>query len=129
MTQVCHEVHYLLLSVAYYDLYQWYPFTSCSYSIVELKSSIPWDMMACSLANVTQHFGETYCLHLQDQRVSQAKSQDEAGSKQSSVCFMLVHCLTYSLTLKMQAVCSSKTLIDFQLIELLCNKSEYSLHT
>jgi hypothetical protein len=96
---------------------------------VLLKSFILWDMMPCSPANVAQRFGGTYCLHLQDQKVSQAKSQDEAGSKQSSACFMLFRCLAYSLTLKMQAVCSSKTLPDFQLIELLCNKSEYSLQT
>jgi hypothetical protein len=28
-------------------------------------------------------------------------------------CYVLVWCIAYSLTLKMEAVCSSKTLVDF----------------
>jgi hypothetical protein len=31
-----------------------------------------------------------------------------------ATCFMLVSCLAYSVTLKMEATCSSKTLVDFQ---------------
>jgi hypothetical protein len=41
------------------------------------------------------------------------------GSKQLgpallATCFTLVSCLTYSLTLKIEATCSSETMIDFQ---------------
>jgi hypothetical protein len=39
-----------------------------------------------------------------------------AGNKQSqaSYCFMLVSCLVYSLTLKMQGTCSPQTSDDFR---------------
>jgi hypothetical protein len=33
---------------------------------------------------------------------------------QRNNCFMLVSCLAYSLTLKMEVICSSKTLVNFQ---------------
>jgi hypothetical protein len=36
------------------------------------------------------------------------------GSALFSACFMLPFCLTYSSTLKMVAICSSETLIDFR---------------
>jgi hypothetical protein len=31
-----------------------------------------------------------------------------------AICFMVLSCMTYSLTLKMQAMCSSETSVDFQ---------------
>jgi hypothetical protein len=31
-----------------------------------------------------------------------------------ATCFMLVSCLAYSLTLKMEATCSSETSVDFK---------------
>jgi hypothetical protein len=31
-----------------------------------------------------------------------------------AACFMLVSCLAYSSTLKMEVICSSETLVDFQ---------------
>jgi hypothetical protein len=37
----------------------------------------------------------------------------KAGGKQSSA-FMLVSCSAYSSTLKMEAICSSETSVDFQ---------------
>jgi hypothetical protein len=37
------------------------------------------------------------------------------NSKLLSACFMLVSCLVYSSTLKIEAACPSETLIDFQL--------------
>jgi hypothetical protein len=49
---------------------------------------------------------------------NQARNQHEAGSKQAT-CFMLVSSVAYS-TLKMEAICSSETSIDFQRITLRC---------
>jgi hypothetical protein len=43
------------------------------------------------------------------------RNQDEAvASSSACYCFILVSCLGYSVTLKMEATCSSKTLVDFQ---------------
>jgi hypothetical protein len=67
--------------------------------------------MPCSLLEVNQHFKGTCHLHLQVQRISQARNQPEAGSKH---CFMLVSCLAYSSILKMEVICSSEVLTDFQ---------------
>jgi hypothetical protein len=39
-----------------------------------------WDIIACSPSKISQHFGGTCCLHLQGQRISQARNQQEAGS-------------------------------------------------
>jgi hypothetical protein len=74
-----------------------------------LKCYIFWDTMPCSLLIVKWRFGGICRLQLQGQRISQARSQREAGSKQS---FTLVYCMAYSLTLKMQTACSSE--VDFQ---------------
>jgi hypothetical protein len=39
---------------------------------VIMKNSIFWDTMPCSPLKVNQYFGETCCVYLQDQRISQA---------------------------------------------------------
>jgi hypothetical protein len=46
------------------------------------------------------------------------KSKSGKKSALFAACFMLVSCLAYSSTLKMEATCSSKTLADFQLTTL-----------
>jgi hypothetical protein len=51
----------------------------------DMKTSIFWDIMSCSPLKVNQRCGGTCCLHLQGRRISQAKKQREAGSKQSRV--------------------------------------------
>jgi hypothetical protein len=45
-------------------------------------SSIFWDIMPCNSVNVSQHFEGIYHFHLHGWRVSQARSQYEADSKQ-----------------------------------------------
>jgi hypothetical protein len=50
-------------------------------SVVVMKSSIFWDVTLCTLLKVNWRFGGTCCLHLQDQRISQARNWREAGSK------------------------------------------------
>jgi hypothetical protein len=57
-----------------------------------------WDITPCSHREVHRRFEEIYCMHLQEWRVSQARSQQETNSKQ---------------TMNMEAVCSSETSMNF----------------
>jgi hypothetical protein len=43
-----------------------------------MKSIIFWDVMPCSLLNVSRSFGGIYRLHLQDRRISLARKQRES---------------------------------------------------
>jgi hypothetical protein len=54
--------------------------------------------MLCSPLKVNQRFGGTYRLYLQSRKISQARKQPSAGSKQN---------------LKMEAACPSDTSVDF----------------
>jgi hypothetical protein len=65
-----------------------------------MRSTIFWDVMLYSLVEVDQRFGVTYCLHIQSWRARRASRQCSA-------------CLVYSLTLKTEAVYSSKILVNF----------------
>lgn len=58
--------------------------------IVVMKSSGLWDMMSFSPLKVDQHFGETYRLHLQARRVSQAtvETNVKACGKQRAISQM-----------------------------------------
>jgi hypothetical protein len=49
---------------------------------VVMKSSILWDITPCSPLKIKWCFGGICRLHLQDWRLSQARNQHEAGSKQ-----------------------------------------------
>jgi hypothetical protein len=64
-----------------------------------MKNPIFWDITPYSPLKVNRRFGGTDYLHSQGRRISQASNQYEAGSKQSP---------------KMEATCSSETLVDFQ---------------
>jgi hypothetical protein len=44
-----------------------------------MKSSVFWDVRPCSLLKVSQSFGGTRHLHLQGQRISQARNQQVAS--------------------------------------------------
>lgn len=66
--------------------------------VVPIRSSTFWDIMLCTLVKVNRHLGVTYCLNLQDQRLSHALL---------AACFVLVSCLAYFLILKM-VTCSLK---------------------
>jgi proline racemase len=48
--------------------------------VVVMKGSTLSDIKPCSPVKVNQSFGGTYYLHLQDQRVGQARNKHEAGS-------------------------------------------------
>jgi hypothetical protein len=70
-----------------------------------MKSAIFWNITVCGPLKVNQCFRGTFHLHLQGQRISQTRNQCERGCMQM---------LAYSLTLKMEVICSSKTLVNFQ---------------
>jgi hypothetical protein len=63
-----------------------------------MKSTIFWDRTQCSPLKINQRFGGTYCLHL--------------------LCFppslTLISCSAYSSALKMEAIFSSETSVEFQ---------------
>jgi hypothetical protein len=63
--------------------------------IIELKSPIFWDIMPCSQLRISRRFGATCRLHQSEQLLL-------------AVFMMLVSCLAYSSTPKMEAICSSK---------------------
>jgi hypothetical protein len=80
-----------------------------------MKSSFSWNIMPCSPFKVNRYFGGTSRVRLQTWRISQARSQYKIGSKKGTVaCVVLVSCLVYSLTLKMQATRSSDNGVEFQ---------------
>jgi hypothetical protein len=69
-----------------------------------MESTVFWYVMPCSLVEVYRHFGAMFCFHLHGRRISQASS-----IAQLSAFFLLVVCLTYFLSLKMETARSSET--------------------
>jgi hypothetical protein len=74
-------------------------------TVVVMKSTVFWDIMPCSPLKVNQRFRGAYHLHLQGRRISRARNQWQA---------LLVSCVAYSSTLKMEVICFPKTSVDFQ---------------
>jgi hypothetical protein len=74
---------------------------------------------ACSVAELRRFFGETYCLHLHGRGVSHA-------SRQQSLLLLLVASLAYSLTLKMEAVCSSEMSVTSTKLNVVTSQEMYS---
>jgi hypothetical protein len=64
-----------------------------------------WDITPCNSVKVDWRFGRTYCL-LQSQRMSQDKTSKKQATSRYS-------CLVCFSTLKMEAISSSKTLVNF----------------
>jgi hypothetical protein len=57
---------------------------------VFMKSFVFWDLMTYNPLKVNQHFGRTCLFHRQGPRITQARNEHEAGSKQSLIqgtCF------------------------------------------
>jgi hypothetical protein len=69
---------------------------------VVIKSTVFWNITLCSPLNVNRRFGGKYRLHIQGRRISRARNQRESRWQ------------AYSCTLKMEAICSSETLVDIQ---------------
>jgi hypothetical protein len=72
-----------------------------------LKRSIFWDITPCNPLEVNRRFGEIYCLHFQRWRINRTRHQHESRWQE-------VSCSAYSSILKMEAIYSSETSIDFQ---------------
>jgi hypothetical protein len=81
----------------FYILYLFVTYYWCSHiesevlTVVTVKSSVFWDITLCSPVKVNWHFGDALL----------------------AAWFTLVSCLAYSLTLKIEAICSSKMSVDF----------------
>jgi hypothetical protein len=73
-----------------------------------MESSIFWDIMQRGPVEVNQSFGGKYRLLLQNRGVKQA-----INSALFAASFMLVSCLDYSSTLKMEMICSSEHSVGF----------------
>jgi hypothetical protein len=76
------------------------------------KSTLFWDITPCILLKVIRRFGGTYRLYLQGRTISRARNQRE--SRWQAERASRLRCSAYSSTLKMEAICSSETSIDFQ---------------
>jgi hypothetical protein len=52
-----------------------------------MNSTVVWDVMLFSPVEVYIRFRETYCLHLQGQKVSQADYQQEASTDSAVIVY------------------------------------------
>jgi hypothetical protein len=75
---------------------------------MKLKCSTFWHIPTYSQFKVSRRFRETCRLHPQCRRIIQAGNRHEADR------VILVSCLVYFLTLKMEATCSFETSVDVQ---------------
>jgi hypothetical protein len=80
---------------------------------VIMNKLVFWDMSYSPL-KVKRRFGETYHIHFQSPRISEAKKERENSTLPPA--FMLVSCADFSSTPKMDATCSSETSVDFKQI-------------
>jgi hypothetical protein len=73
-----------------------------------------WNITPCSPLRVNWCFRGVCSLHPHGRRISKARNQRESKQLSLSPAFTVVSRLAYSLTLKMDATCSSETSVDFQ---------------
>lgn len=74
------------------------------FTVVVMKRCVFWDITPNNPLEGSRRFGAAYGLHLQGRKVSRARGQHEANSKQSSAyCFMM-----------MEPICSFETPVNFQ---------------
>jgi hypothetical protein len=73
-----------------------------------VKRPLFWDITLCSLVKTT-NFSEGHHLDLQGQNVSQERSQQTVSCCLLHTRFLL----SLFLILKMEAICSSETSVDF----------------
>jgi hypothetical protein len=74
-----------------------------------LKSIIFWDMTPCSPKSFNRRFGKTYRLHFHGRRNKFSKNQQASSLPP---VWLLVFAELISSTLKMEAICSSKTSVQ-----------------
>jgi hypothetical protein len=76
---------------------------------VTMKSIVFWDVMPCSLVQVTRRFGGTYCLHLERRRERDQKVTSMKHAARRASLILNGSSLSLVLTLKMKAICISET--------------------
>jgi hypothetical protein len=83
---------------------------------VFLEDSTFWYTTPCSTLTVSRRFGGIYTFNLRGRRIRQVKQEHKADNKQNpyATCLMLVTCLAYYLTSKIEANFPSETAVDFQ---------------
>jgi hypothetical protein len=91
--------------IKYFKIYLMLQGTTIFWKHLLLQKKFFWGVAKYSLMEVRQCFGGTYCLYFQGRRVSQA-------SKEKAACFVLVACLAYFSTLKVEAARHSVTSMD-----------------
>lgn len=69
------------------------------------QSAVFCDATPCSPVRVHRRFEGTYCLHLQERKLNQARNQHGSACQ----LLLLVYCLAFSSTLEMKAMCCSET--------------------
>jgi hypothetical protein len=79
---------------------------------VIMQGTVFCDVMLCSLVGVHWHSRRMYYPHLLGQRVTQERNQQAI----LAACFLFVTCLAYFLTVKMEAICSTETLVTYKCI-------------
>jgi hypothetical protein len=72
------------------------------------------DITPCSPLKVNGRLGGTCSLHLQGRRIGRTRNRREAGSKNSSACYLLHPCFLLGLFFKLEATSSSETSADVQ---------------
>jgi hypothetical protein len=72
------------------------------FTAVAMKITVFWDITPCSPLKVSRHFGGTFRIHLHDRKISRTRNQRE------------IRWQAESTTLKMEAICLSKLLVEFQ---------------
>jgi hypothetical protein len=77
-----------------------------------MRSAVFWVLTPCSSANIRRCFGGIYRFHLQVWTINQARYQEYADTLLVS-SLLVIYCLAYYLTLKIEAICSSVTSTDF----------------
>jgi hypothetical protein len=79
---------------------------------IRLRSSVFWDITPCSPLKVNQNFGGTCRLHLQGRKISQARNQRDAGSKQDQYVYLN---LAYVGIISFKAVLIEKCLVKIRM--------------
>jgi hypothetical protein len=88
--------------------------TELGFSLQQLQgaASVFWDITPCSLLKVSRRFGGTFRL----------------APAELAACFALVPFLAKSWTLKMEAICSTETSVEFQRATRRCIPEDRTLH-
>jgi hypothetical protein len=71
-----------------------------------------WDITPCGPFKVRRRFGRTYRLYLQGRKIGPSRNQHE--NRWQPEPSRKLSCLAYSYTLRMKALCSCETSVDFK---------------